>query len=202
MSSGRASHWVALLLFFSPLTAFSQEKTLSNLSVEEYSDRTKLTLGLEFAQLYGRTATLTGMGGRFGFDYGLSRKFSVLTSLGMVTGFLTTSGYLYTGLNAIFRYSVFGSSLVQRTLLKQNGEMVVSQTSLKNPRLTIGAGAEQLFLSGSVAIVPLFGPTFEASYSFRFFSQWTELSARYGFLAGGTTSTPGLIFHYALILDL
>lgn len=156
-----------------------------NLSFEKIYHRGSFYLGSEIMNLSGSTgASVTGIGPRGGFEYGLTDTLSIGTNL--VFAFQATGkagAFFYSGITGMLRYSYSGSALKSTSVIrKRDGTLVYTSTPATKRRSTVIFGLEQLFLNGVANIYPAVGATVGGSFAFGLFNRPMELDIRYSSL--------------------
>lgn len=184
--------------------ADAAESTSLHGALTSRSDRASsdLIMGLEFPSLKVGTASLTGGGFRFGYDYALNDHWSVNPNLALVFAASKTQGYLYSGFNGILRYSLFGGARPKQEVLLKDNQPIVSQQVGRESRLFLGLGIEQLFLNGAQQVYPAAGPTAVVGYSFNFMKSWFEVSARLDLLSANSRSVTGGALNLSMLIGL
>lgn len=154
-----------------PIKKDSSSVNKIQLSHERSFTRANFTLGTSIAQLKGKNASAMAIGPRGGFEYGLTEKFALganmaFTFQGNGAG---AGAFFYSGLSALFKYAVVGSSVkVGSSIYQKDGTLVYLSKPVAKRRVALQAGLEQLFLNGATSIYPAIGPTFGVSTAFGF----------------------------------
>ena len=171
-----------------------------NLGLEFKQDEinSQFMLGVEMTGLNLGSSSLTGAGIHLAYEYGFNKNWSILPSFALVAALSGSSGYLYSSIDANFRYSLFGSLGTTQRKIIHDGKTIVSQTEERQNRFCLTAGLEQLFLNGTQAVYPASGITFGIAYLFPILNHWTEISIRDGQLTSGSRSVSTIIIDLSL----
>ena len=170
------------------------------LSVHDEVRKSTLSVGLEYASLQ-TSVPLSGYGLTLGFSYALSRNWELGAMLSQIfdsKGF----SYLYTGLGASVKYSVFGSFLSGSHEVSSLLGPVVKETQTQEKIVAIGIGAEQLLINGSTQVYPASGITVQASYHFPVFAKWWVLGVRAGSFSAAQKTFSALFLNLSIPFEL
>jgi hypothetical protein len=190
-------------LVWSQTIAFAADQNSQmKLSSQQDESNSQFSIGLEAGSLALQGASLSGIGLRLGYEYGLTQNWSIHPDLSLVFSTSGTQGFLYTGFDGFFRYNIFGDFKLSRSTLYDQGNSVVQQSSLRGNRFTVGAGVAQLFLNGAEQVYPAAGVGLEASYSFSAFHHWVETSVRGMELTANSKSFSAIFVNLSFLLGL
>jgi len=169
---------LAILGFAEVRKAHSDEL---NLSVRSEVKRARFGLNTELIRLQGGTVSLNGIGVQFAFEYAMSPKWGVLTTLSQAMQLTGGLSYFYTGIGAFAKYSVTGSGFETRKLeVLRYGRSIVKQAPQSLQGLSVGAGVEQLIVNGTFTVYPAPGISGLVSYSFPMWNTTTQATLRGG----------------------
>ncbi len=152
-----------------------------DLTSKTVTNKSQILIGAEVTSMTISSTQIFGAGARFGFEFALSPRFSILPTLSLVVSGSGNGSLLYTGIGAEVRYSFFGSYQSIHTDVFSHGKLIASELGLPSNRLSLAAGIDQLLLNGTNQIYPASGITGGIGYSFPIFSSWFEVSAKEGF---------------------
>jgi len=195
-------------LFLSSVWAQSSSEGASiddlHLSYVTETRRSEVSLGAEFCMLQSATASLSGMGPRFGFAYGLTDKWSLATTMTFLFEATGQPGsFFYSGIRGDFEYSFIGKSMKSTTSLnRMDGSSIYSSTPLANNRIAALAGAEQLFLNGTTSIYPAVGFTAGGIWEFPFMGHGAQIDLRYSTLTANDNAISMIGLGTSFNLDL
>lgn len=141
------------------------------LSHERPFTRANFTLGTSVAQLKGRNGSAMALGPKGGFEYGLTEKLALGANMSFTfqASGQAAGAFFYSGLSALFKYAVVGSSVkIGDSIYQKDGTLVYSSKPIAKRRIALAAGIEQLFLNGATSIYPAIGPTAGVAMAFGF----------------------------------
>ncbi len=169
-----------LLLIYFSVNAHAEGNDASDLGLYSKTaiNKSQILMGLELSTLDISSTQVYGLGARFGFEFALDPRWSILPSLALVASTAGNTSLLYTGLGAELRYSVFGTYQSSRSDIYSHEKLLKSELSLPTQRLSLALGLDQLFLNGTSQIYPASGITIGAMFSFQAFSNWFEVSLK------------------------
>ncbi len=190
---------VGLLIFISFAGATTAQA--DELRASHSLRRSLLLIGGEFGQLQTPGSSLLGAGLNIAYEFGITDSFAVRPQSSQV---MNTSGgtYLYTSLAAFATYAVTGGYIWGETDVTFEGRPMALVTTARKPTLSVGAGIEQIFLSGAQSVYAAPGFAVIGSYSMPIGSRWYSVSARFGQYKANDKSITGILVNVALPIAL
>lgn len=171
-----------------------------DLSLVEHDSKSQLTIGLELAKVAIGSQSLSGGGLRFGYEYGISDKWSILPAVSLVFS-AGGSGYLYSSIEGSFRYSLTGSLKSTQREINNHGTPIISEKEAQTNRFSLSLGFEQLFLNGATTVYPAAGIAAGVAYSFQFLHHWSEVSLRDAQMSAGSKSSSAIFLDFSFLFN-
>ena len=175
-----------------------------NTSYQTESKHSEISIGGEFVTLQSASGSLSGLGPRFGFDFGLSDKWSIAANITFAFEATGKAGsFFYSGLRGVAEYSFIGESMKSVTSVNRaDGTAFYSAAPLGNDRFAGFFGLEQLFLNGTTSIYPAAGLAIGGLWEFPFWGHGAQLDIRYSTLTANdnalTMIAVGACFNFDL----
>ena len=195
-----------IFTFFCCLEQSNAEEQSAEISLDLYSKvathQSQILIGTEVTSMTINAVQANGIGARIGFEFSINDRFAILPALSLVGSSSGTGAFLYTGLGAEFRYSVFGNYESTRSDVFNHEKLVKSELILPTPRLSASIGLSQLLLNGASQIYPASGVTLGAAYSFRAFSRWLEVSLKEGLFKAQDNSLSATILNLSFLIGI
>lgn len=198
---GKFALSVLLLCFYQTSVFAEQESGEHSAGFDRSEKRTheQFILGMQASQVAIASKDLIGAGIRFGYEYGISKNWSILPAVALVFSLGGTQGYLYSSIEGSFRYSLIGSLGQSSSEISFRQRPVVTVDQRRENRLALTAGFEQLFLNGAQTIYPAAGISFGAAYSCPVFQHWVEFALRDSIMSAGTRQATVIFVDISLL---